>query len=223
MPKKKKTQNLHVQPVFKIFCEGQKTEPYYINGYIDYYHPGKRGIIVVEDTAKNTPVQLVDIAVQAKAEGQGDDVIWVVFDRESREKYPDKLHAKARKKAEDNGIEIGFSNVCFEYWILLHFTYSTACYESCSELQRQSELKTHLNQHGIEKYEKGHPSLFEKIKDKVPQAIKNAEKLKINMEAEADPSRSKPYHINPYVDVHEMFKDIEKFINNEKSVRKESS
>ena len=45
MPKNKKTIKKKVDPVFHIFCEGEKTEPLYINGYISHYHSDKRNIV----------------------------------------------------------------------------------------------------------------------------------------------------------------------------------
>ena len=66
MPKKKLRNHKKLNPVFHIFCEGKKTEPYYIRAYIDHYHSDKRNVLVVEDTKKNTPVQLVDDAIDSK-------------------------------------------------------------------------------------------------------------------------------------------------------------
>lgn len=35
-----------VKPVFRIFCEGKKTEPYYFKGYIERYHSDDRRLLV---------------------------------------------------------------------------------------------------------------------------------------------------------------------------------
>ena len=165
MPKKKPRNGKKINSVFHIFCEGEKTEPYYIRAYIDHYHSDKRNLLVVEDTKKNTPVQLVDYAIDFKKHCNNGDIFWVVFDRESTIKYSHELHLKAKKKAKDNGIEIAFSNVCFELWLLLHLTYSTACYKNCNDLVKQSQLKTILRQRGIKDYDKGYAYLFDKLKD----------------------------------------------------------
>ena len=177
MPKPKGNNKKNVMPVFRIFCEGEKTEPYYIRGYVNNFHSDKRSIIVVENTNKNTPVQLVDVAVESKCGGHEADWIWVVYDRESEAKYSDSLHAEARKKAKDNNINIAFSNVCFEFWLLIHFEYTTAGYTSCDDLLHNSRLREKLSSIGIKDYEKGLPTLFDKLKDKVNDAMKNSEKL----------------------------------------------
>ena len=74
MPKKKKNNNKSTEPVLHIYCEGEKTEPIYINGYIDYFYSEHRNILVVEDTNKNTPVQLVETAIKAKANNPENDI-----------------------------------------------------------------------------------------------------------------------------------------------------
>lgn len=221
MPKKKTKKKKPVSPVFRIFCEGEKTELFYIRGYIDHFHPEKRNVIVVEDSNKNTPVQLVDKAVYEKKQGgHKDDVIWVVFDRESEIEYSNELHAKARKKADDNGIEIAFTNVCFEYWLLLHLVYTTASYSSCDDLLKNSPLKDKLKKIGIDSYDKGYASLFDKLKDNIPQAFENAKKLREHVIGGADTAKAAPHHLNPYVDTDEMFLDIKNFIDKKDSVRK---
>jgi hypothetical protein len=219
MPKNKKGKVRSVLPVLRIFCEGEKTEPYYLKGYVDHFHSGKRNIIIIENTNKNTPVQLVDVAVEAKRNGCSGDWVWVVFDRESSSVYPDKFHAEARNKANDNGVNIALSNVCFEFWILLHFVYTEAAYTSCSDLLNNSKLKEYLKAIGVESYDKGLPTLFDKLKDNVEDAIARAKKLKTSVECCADKDRCAPHQLNPYVDIHELLLDMKNFIDDVVSVR----
>jgi len=114
-----------LKPIMHIFCEGEKTEPNYINGYINEYFSSNRllKVVKVEKTRKNTPVQLVEEAIRLQADNAtpSHDVFWVVYDREAKNKYTDDLHKKAQTKAESQGIEVCLTNVCFEVWILLHF------------------------------------------------------------------------------------------------------
>ncbi|HFQ5253103.1 TPA: RloB family protein [Vibrio vulnificus] len=220
MPKIKKVKNKPVKPAFRIFCEGEKTEPLYIRSYINNFHSEHRGLIVVEDTKKNTPVQLVDAAVADKKSGNSQDIYWVVYDRESITKYSEELHLKARKKAEDNGIEIAISNVCFEYWFLLHFDFTNACYDTCDELLRKSQLKKHFKDVGIDNYEKGLALIFDKLKDRIPTALVNAKRLKESAHKSAAVDKNDPCQLNPYIDVHELFLDMQRFVSGEESIRK---
>ena len=220
MPKKKPKDKKLVEPTFRIFCEGEKTEPYYINGYVSHNYSDKKNIILVEDTNKNTPVQLVEAAVKSKAEGIKCDVYWVVFDREAVTKYPHKLHAKAKALAKRHNIEIAFSNVCFEFWLLLHFQYTAACYESCDDLLRKSNLKSFLKGSGIQDYDKGYAFLFDALKGNVEDAIRHSTLVKKNALETAGYGKTSPWHLNPYTDVHELIIDIGNFINKNDSCRK---
>lgn len=220
MPKKKKEGSQSVKPVFKMFCEGEKTEPLYIKGYINHFHSGKRRIILVEKTNKNTPIQLVEVAIQAKNLGSDNDVVWVVFDRESEAKYTHQRHAEARAMALANGIQIAFSNVCFEFWILLHFGYTAGSFSSYDDLKRRSLLNRKLKTIGVNNYDKALPVLFDKLKELVPDAIENSERLRVQALESAEGRKSAPHYLNPYVDVHEMFIDMQNFIDGQPSVRR---
>ena len=145
MPKKRKKNNKARQlaPVLHIYCEGEKTEPNYLNGYIEQSLPGNRllKIITVENTNKNTPVQLVEEAIEAKGskycpEG---DIFWVVYDRESKASYSADLHSKAYQMAIGNGVNVALSNVCFEIWLLLHYQYNTKAYNCFEELTKDGD------------------------------------------------------------------------------------
>lgn len=222
MPKKKPKNKIPLIPAFHIFCEGGKTEPYYIRGYIDNYHSENKNLLLVEDTKKNTPVQLVEVAIDHKKTTTKDDIYWVVFDRESTVKYSNELHLKARNLANKNNIEIAFSNVCFELWLLLHMDYSAASYDCCDDLLKNSKLKSLLRDRGINDYDKGFALLFDTLKneDGVSNAMRNSDKLRKFVLAGAEQGKEQPHQINPYIDVQDMFTDMDNFINGEPSIRK---
>ncbi len=221
MAKSKGNKNKKVLPVFHIFCEGEKTEPYYIKGYLDRYHSDKKRI-VTEPTKKNTPEALVDEAVDHKKRSPDDDIYWVVYDREAVTKYSYELHLKALIKAKDNGIEIAFSNVCFEVWLSLHLAYSTASSTNCGAHVNKSPLKPFIKSKKEKKYEKALPSIFTWLNEDngVSRAIKNAEKLRLDALSNAVLGKTSPCYLNPYTDVHELFIDMKMFIDGNVSVRK---
>lgn len=224
MPRtRKSTPKKPLPPAMHIYCEGLKTEPYYIESFIQFFHPTHRNIVVVEQTNKNTPLQLVETAINAKAIGSENDVYWVVFDREAINKYPDKLHLEARQKADSAGINIGFSNICFELWLLMHFVSSNASYSNCDDLLKNSVLKNKLQDVGISKYDKALPYIFDRLKDKIPDAITNSMRINLSSIATASVGKDQPHHLNPYCDLFELFVDMQNFINKENSVRKRES
>ena len=113
MPKPRKPSKLKPLKTLKIFCEGEKTEPNYLKGYIATLdNETRKSVVEIEKTRKNTAVQLVEEAIKAKKSSQSlpEDEFWVVYDRESVAKYPDELHAKAFDKANNSPL-IPFAQV----------------------------------------------------------------------------------------------------------------
>jgi len=203
MPKKRGSGQRKLKPRFHIFCEGEKTEPNYLTNYIELHFPGTR-LSPVRKTEKNTPIQLVEEAIKEKQCNPKGDLFWVVFDREATNKYSDKLHAEARTKAKEQGIQIAFSNVCFEVWILLHFQKTVASYASYSDLQKRSKLKTH-----IKGYDKGEKRLFSK--EEILTARNNAKALNKQTICGANPRWNHSYQWNPYTNVYKLLDAIDEF------------
>lgn len=213
MPRSRKKSNRPLRQVFHIYCEGEKTEPNYLSGYLKKRWPGKRTleVIRIEPTKKNTPAQLVDEAVKKKndRETPPGDVFWVVYDRESPTKYKRSIHAKARDKAQKNGVEIALSNVCFEVWLLLHFDKHVGHFDCYLDLRKQSLLTKH-----IPNYDKGSKDYFEVLGPRVDDARQNASRVNENTKNGANPEHTAPHDWNPYTNVHELLDAIDEFAEN---------
>ncbi len=216
MPKKRGERIRQPKPVMHIYCEGEKTEPNYINGYINSKHGGNRRlkIIRIEKTSKNTPIQLVEEALkQQKSHSTPDeDVFWVVYDRESNQKYPDSLHKKAYEKAGKR-LNIALSNVCFEIWILLHFQEVTAPYSNYDDLYKNSQLCHHLAEAGLNKYEKSVASLYSYLDKNVLDAKSRADRMN-KATVNSSGAASKPYQLNPFTEMHKLLDAIDDFMEN---------
>lgn len=209
MPKNNRRPSRKLKPVLHIFCEGEKTEPTYIHGYIDRCCPGNRTlkIVKIEPTNKNTPMQLVDEAVKMKRQEPEFDEFWVVYDRESTAKYSGSLHAKARAKADANNIQIAISNVCFEVWILLHYENACGPFSCFGDLWNKSRLKAHLGD-----YKKGDPNLFSRLENCVNSARQRAKRMNEQTQNGANQQDNRPDQWNPYTNVYELLDAIDRFI-----------
>lgn len=180
MPKKRKPQELKPLKTLRIFCEGECTEPNYLNGYIKTLSDQNRKTVVkIQKTRKNTAIQLVDAAILSKKSSAyfADDEFWVVYDRESVGKYSDKLHDAARVKASKAGINIALCNVCFEYWILIHFVDTDAPFSSYDDLIGTSALRAQIKARFGCDYEKSARSIFELLKPHLSDARARAKRL----------------------------------------------
>jgi hypothetical protein len=211
MPKPQRRVERSIAPKLHIFCEGEKTEPFYLRHYLSLKDKGSLSgssrdpVVVIEQRKKNTPVQLVEEAIEKKKMCQKDDDVWVVYDRESEGRYPDSLHEKARNKADAKGVKIALSNVCFEFWLLLHFEYTVAAYNSCGELLGNSGLKKHLPG-----YEKGGARKYSY--EEIEAARKNAARVNQQTMNGAAPAWTQPHQWNPYTNVYELLDAIDAWL-----------
>jgi hypothetical protein len=113
---------------FLIVCEGEVTEPLYLNDV----RRAERGIIDLKVVPGGVPRTVVELAVKMKKESEREaksrkdenlryDHVWCVFDVDVHPFVPE-----AKQQAEANAIQVAVSNPCFELWFLLHFQDQTA-------------------------------------------------------------------------------------------------
>lgn len=211
MPKKRNQNTEKLKRVLYIYCEGEKTEPLYFQGYIDGMDVSSRRFVVkLTSTKKNTPRQIVDVACsfrRSKKFVEG-DLIWVVYDRESPAKYSERLHAEAYIKAKENGVRVGISNVCFEFWLLLHLQDTTAPFDSFTDFYANSDFRRLFRDKSGRDYEKSGRYVFSAMQPSIAEARSRAKKIRASMQAcnQIDP----PYRVNPYTNIDELLDDIDK-------------
>jgi lipopolysaccharide export LptBFGC system permease protein LptF len=183
-----------------VLCEGakDKSESAYFKALInDRRNPDHRLEVKVVDTKKNTARELVREAKKLKATNK--DQVWVVFDKDGY-----TLHAQAFDQAAANGIKIAFSSICFEYWLLLHFGYTTRPFANCSELI--AYIRT---EYGYD-YDKSSPLTYAKTKHLLAQAKTNAQRCR-KYQLQSNPADFPIYEMNPYTNVDELVTAIEQF------------
>jgi hypothetical protein len=214
MPKKRAESTQTVLKKMHIYCEGAKTEPNYLNSYIeDKFGDKLRDVVIVEDAKTNTPVQLVKEAIKEKNSGNHPegDIYWVVYDRESKAKYKDSLHDSAFDLARGNNILIALSNVCFEHWLILHFIDSDASYVCFDDLISKSCLKSTIRKLTGKNYEKGSVDIFSLVKEGVTLARRRANSINKRTKDAAPANAVRPHHLNPYTDLPLLLDAIDSF------------
>ncbi len=225
MPKPRHAKRF-LRPVFYIFCEGEKTEPYYLEHYIREHCAGFRAIrvnrvkladiIKIPKTEKTDPVSIVCLAIEQKKQSPlpDRDCYWCAFDRESEKEVPAAIPVKALEMAASHGIEVAFSNVCFEVWLLLHKQDGCAAYVSCDDILKRSKLKTYYPG-----YDKGCRRKFEtaEIADARRRAVKMNEGTcsgnGLDCSEEIRPSQL--VKLNPYTNFHRLLDAIDAFLESQ--------
>lgn len=123
---------------FYIICEGEKTEKQYFDGIFNHRRSLNIDqfidIVVIEQEEGVThiphPVHIVDGCINLIDNEDGTqtdlidydstiDEIWVIFDRDPNT-FVEKQYHEVKEKCESYGINIGFTNPTFEFWLLLH-------------------------------------------------------------------------------------------------------
>lgn len=103
--------------VLYIGCEGESTEPDYLDFLVKRFGSGERTgqpfrIVPVCQTNGLLPEQVVE----AVREYAATDETWALFDRDEHTRIPQAVEAAAA-----DGTEICFSHPSFDLWLLLHF------------------------------------------------------------------------------------------------------
>ena len=179
------------RPYILIVCEGTKTEPQYFKGF-----RLTNAVVKVRPTGKDT-VDVVHEADRLRNDREeGYDQVWCVFDRDS---FPPQRFLDALRLAGSLGIEVAYSNACFEVWFLLHFYDHTASLTPHDCCQKLSKLMG-------QPYMKGRLGIYDLLQKQQPDAVKRAERLLCGC------SPPRPESDNPSTTVHLLVKELNRFL-----------
>jgi len=161
--------------VILIICEGEKTEPNYFSELKKAFRLSNANVRICGRGAD--PLSVVDFAIETFRREPEFDRVYCVFDRDRHTRYDEALD-KVRRTRLGKGSKIFAipSIPCFEFWLLLHFIYTTRPFDAppgdsiCSRVIE--ELKKYLPA-----YQKGDQDIFNKIHDSLDNAIANASRV----------------------------------------------
>ena len=155
---------------YYVLCEGNNTEPEYFQNLVDYFQSAQVEIILFQ--AAGAPQTILAKAEEIKKrkgkkhEFESGDEVWAVFDRDCHEMY-----AKARLECKQKGINVAYSDPCFELWLILHFQPHHAPDD------RKKIQKTYESLDPSYKSSGGKRCNFNLLADKVKEAEENARRL----------------------------------------------
>lgn len=185
------------KPIIVIFCEGKKTEKSYFECLFKSTTNKDNFTCHVCQPTNHSPRGIVEAACEEKESLRASKIperdmnLWAVFDRNGHNKIPEAFDI-----ATKHNIHVAFSNICFEFWVLLHYKQTRRSFTSCDE------LVSYIRANWDSKYEKD-DNCYERLKDDINTAICNGRWLLKQVELEI--SRGKRFdQINPYTDVHKL-------------------
>lgn len=186
-----------------IVCEGEKTEPNYFDGAREYYELNTVNVEVRGDCGSD-PMSIVSFAKQRYREekdaGDPFDQIYCVFDKDGHATYARAIDALTSATPKDTYFTIN-TVPSFEYWLLLHFVYSTRPYTALPGNSSGNQVLTELKNY-IPDYEKGRRTIFAELIEQLEQA-KNYAKRALQ-ESERNQTD------NPSTLVHELVEALQK-------------
>ena len=161
----------------------------------------KKIAIKVVETKTRT---LIDKCLELTAYDAQYRIPWIVFDRDQVHGF-DEIIAEA----VDKGIQVGWSNPCFEIWMYAYFGSMPAIQDSwtcCSEFGRVYESKIG------QKYSKADERMYDKIcrVGDEEKAIQIAQQKLKQCEREG---KTKPSEMCPCTTVHELVGEIRRKVN----------
>ena len=155
--------------------------------------------MAIDGTCGSSPRSVLQRAVDLyQAEGRkGDsfDRVYCVFDKDSHDSYNETLEKISSKRLHDT-YYAATSVPCFEYWLLLHFKYTTRPYAPTGTSSASEEVLRDVNE-VMPEYAKGDKSVFTLLSQQLEFAKANA--LRALEEAKKSNTDNPSTHIHELV------------------------
>lgn len=160
-----------------IVCEGEKTEPEYFNDLIQFHRLTTASIKVTGDCG-SSPTSVVNYAKELfkieQEKNEPYDYVYCVFDKDSHVDYQAALSQLG--SLNPKGVFVTINSVpCFEYWLLLHFTYSRKAFANTKRKSCGAQMLEELKKF-FPTYEKKKAGVFTALNKKLPDALRNCER-----------------------------------------------
>jgi len=159
-----------------IVCEGEKTEPNYFKGLIDDFRLNTANVVVAKKTGGSSPKTIVDFALKEYEKEEEYDRIYCVFDKDRHSTYLSALDRIKRANLKEGHSIIAITSVpCFEFWLLLHYVYTTKQFDThhgsiCANVIL--DLRKH-----IPDYNKCNINIYQITRDRMDNAIEHSKKV----------------------------------------------
>lgn len=179
-----------------IVCEGAKTEPTYIREIRDTYRLSTANIDICGEECGSDPLSVVNYAIKKFREDPDYNRVYCVIDRDKHSTFDAALDKLRQTKLGKDVLFVAVTSVpCFEFWLLLHFGYTTRQFCAPGNASNCELVLSELNKKGrIPGYKKGASNIFDLIKEMLPDAIKNARQLQQHNQATGNSHPSTNMH-----------------------------
>ncbi len=199
-------------PRFLIVCEGMKTEPYYFEEFCEVHHLRTPRVRIAPGEGGSSPDRVVAYAEQlfdedAQLGPDRYDQVFCVMDRDKHPTFKVAIQRITGLNAEGKPFVAIPSFPCFEYWLLLHFTFTRQSFHAAGKRSICDNVIRELRkQPGFGAYAKAQKDIYSQLRDRTEAAIKHA----LQAEKEAEETGE----LNPSTCVHHLVAELQKLAAN---------
>lgn len=183
---------------YLIVTDTEATERCFFTGLHQALPKEVRNKLVIKVVETKTRT-MIDKCLELTAYDAQYRIPWIVFDRDQVQGF-DEIIAEAVSK----GIQVGWSNPCFEIWMYAYFGSMPVIQDSwtcCSDFRRVYEIKTG------QKYSKADEQMYEKL-CKVGNEEKAIQIAQQKLEWYKREGKTKPSEMCPCTTVHELVGEV---------------
>ena len=101
---------------YLIVTDAEKTEKYYFEGIKNHIPDSLKNDLQIKIYSNKALSKIIDFAAEERNKDERFRDIWLVFDRDEVKNF-DKLI----EEAKENKMNVGWSNPCFEIWLMSYF------------------------------------------------------------------------------------------------------
>ncbi|MBE5314463.1 MAG: RloB domain-containing protein [Xanthomonadales bacterium] len=189
-----------------IVCEGEKTEPNYLRELIEHHRLSTANVTITGDSG-SAPTSVVEYAIELFDKDPDYNAVFCVFDRDGHPSFDQAIHRTRGKSLIRRSGKIGVGSArfeaitsipCFEYWLLLHYEYTTAPLPRFADVEpRLRAIAAHAS------YAKGNRGLFNATSARLSTAMANADRANAAAAAAStdNPTTQMPVLIRYLVDL----------------------
>lgn len=194
MSKRKRT----LRTTIFIACEGKNTEPIYFEKIMEEIEEQDvYALTIYPDKSEETHIShALGLVQEARSRINEFDEVWVVFDKNGYTKHKEAFDL-ANELINGKKVNIAFSSIAFEQWVLLHFIKSATPFAKSAHIVEELRAKGYFPEYE----KKAYIDTYSFLKDKTLQAIENSAWLRHELEKSGSLPTARIYELNPYTDV----------------------
>jgi len=181
-----------------IACEGRNTEPIYFEKIVEEIEDlGVFAVTIYPDKSDDGPVShALGLVLEARSRIDDFDEVWVVFDRNGYTKHKETFDL-ANELVNGKKVNVAFSSIAFEQWVLLHFIKSNTAFAKSARIVEFLRTSGYFPEYE----KKAYIDTYSFLKGRTLQAIENSAWLKYEIAKAGLIPEGPLYQLNPYTDV----------------------